>query len=424
MAGMAVLAARARRIGSAEQTIRVSLQDNLFSDVGHGDLSAIARTVVSLDAGEASAVVAALSEDELGVWIRELDGWQGGFNRFEQARLFEVLADRLNAQQLRRLIAHGKAAELIAAVSSSAPPTVAVPLALMLWGDRSPTDDGWEQIIGLLAAAPPDVVEATVARTSARSLASDLLGRHQARSDGPVKLQLDAMASFLNLAGGFEDAQLKAELFLVAGEQLRFHGREHVVGDVSSGDVLGRLGSLIRSDTAAVMTRLNHAADPHGNLTSAWIQDMIEADRVDELDVLLTDLLGGPNRVAFFSDPGVDPARPYPNAANLGYYVGAYSLAIDNIAEDAFDQIHLVTNLFTLVTGVVPGPDGSKIRLPFSPLVDVHADAVIDDLRDQSATLKQTLWGLAKPRTPDGAAWNGAGTTQFQDAWEEVVIVR
>jgi hypothetical protein len=377
-----------------------------------------------LDPGEASAVVGALSDHELGVWVRELDGWRGGFDRLERARLFDVLAARLNARQLRRLISHGKATELIAAVSSNAPPTVAAQLALLLWQDRNPTDDGWEQTIGLLAAAPLDIAEATVAAVMPRSLPRDLLGRHQVYPDGPVSLQLDAMAAFLALAGGFEDPRLKAELFLAVGEQLRLHHRAHVVGDVTYGDVLGRLASLVRSDTAAIVTRLGHGADPHGNRTSAWIQDMIEADRLDELNVLLADLIGGGDRVGFFSDPGTDPARPYPNAANLGYYAGAYSLAIDNMAEDAADQVHLVAELFSLVTGFVPGPDGSKIRLPLGPLVDVHADAVIDDLQDQSATLKQTLWGLAKPRTTDGLVWNGAGTTQFQDAWEEVVIVR
>lgn len=95
LAGMAVLAARARRIATAEQTIRSSLQDSLFSDVGHGDLMTVAGTVGSLDAGEADAAVSALSDNELGVWMRELDGWQGGFDRVEQSRLFDTLAARL-----------------------------------------------------------------------------------------------------------------------------------------------------------------------------------------------------------------------------------------------------------------------------------------------------------------------------------------
>lgn len=322
------------------------------------------------------------------------------------------------------MIAQGKSTALMAAVSASAPSNVAAELALLLWGDRDPTEPGWDLIIELLADAPVDVAEATVAAASMPGLAIDLLGQNQVPHDDAPRVQLDAMAGFLDIAGEFGDPHLKAELFLAIGEQLRNHRRQHVVGETSYEDVLGRLTALVRSDTAGVITRLNHAADPHGNLTSAWIQDMIEADRFDELEVLFADLIGGRHRVKFFSDPGSDPARPFPNAANLGYYVGAYSLAIDGIAEDAADQIDLVGRLFAVVTGVVPGPGRSSVRLPFGPLVDAHAEGVVDDLRERSATLKQTLWGLAKPRTSDGLAWNGAGVTQFQDSWEEVVVVR
>ncbi len=424
VAGLAVLAARARRISGAERTIRASLQDNLFSDVGHADLATIAQTIAGLDPGEATAVVGSLSDGELGVWIRELDGWSGGFDAAEQARLFGVLAGRLNGEQLSRLIAHGKSMELMAAVGTGAPTATRVALAFLLWGDRDPTDKGWGQIIELLEGAPGATVETAVAAASLSTLAADLLGIHQVQPGGASRLQLGAMVRFLRVAEGFSDPHLKARLFLSVSEQLRLRRGLHPAGEVTSEDVLGRLASLLLSDPAEVVTQLNHAADPHANVLSGWMQDMIEADRLDELDVLFTELIGAGDRVAFFSDPGTDPALPYPNAANLGYYAGAYSLAIDGIADDAADQVNLVAQLFAVVSGVVPGPDRSEVRLPLGPLVDVHAEAVINDFRAQATSLKQTLWGLAKPRTADGLLWNGAGVAQFQDAWEEVVVVR
>ncbi len=424
VAGFAVLASRARRISGAEQTIRESLQDSLFSDVDHADLTTIAQTVAGLDPGEATAVVGSLSDDELGVWIRELDGWRGGFDPAEQARLFTILAGRLSSGQLARLITQGKSTELMAAVGTRAPAAVRVQLALLLWGDRDPSDRGWGQIIELVEGAPGDLVETAVAAESLPTLAVGLLGIHQIQPGGASRLRLDAMVRFLQVAARFQDPHLKAQLFLTVSEQLRSSRRLHPVGRVTREDVLGRLAGLLRSDTSAVVTQLNHAADPHGNLLSQWMQDMIEADRFDELDVLFSDLIGPGDRLAFFSHPGLDPARPYPNAANLGYYTGAYSLAIDGIADDAEEQINLVAQLFAIVTGLVPDPGGSEVRLPFSPLVDVHAEAVVEGFRAQATSLKQTLWGLAKPRTPDGLLWNGAGIAQFQDAWEEVVEVR
>ena len=76
------------------------------------------------------------------------------------------------------------------------------------------------------------------------------------------------------------------------------------------------------------------------------------------------------------------------------------------------------------LVAIVPGPGDSNVRLSFGPLVDAHAESVLDSLRDEASSLTQTLWSLAKPRTPSGQLWNGLGTTQFQDAWEEVVLVR
>ncbi|MCP4250868.1 MAG: hypothetical protein GY778_27840 [bacterium] len=421
---MALLAARARRISTAEEAIRGSLQDNLFSDVGHTDLVDVAEIVNGLDPGEASAVIAGLSDHELGVWMRELDGWRGGFNAHEEARLFSDLAAKLGPAQLARLIAHGKTEELMGAVAAGSPPTTRVELALMLWAGRSPNDRGWERIIELVESASFEEVEEVVGGRSLSELTGDLVGVHRPDPEGPARFRLDAMLRFVGVAAGFADARLKAQLFTAVMEQLSAQQRSDRIGDVRVDDVLGRLSHLVRTDTAAVVAQLNHAIDPHGNVLAEWIQRMIEADRLDELDVLLAELIGGEDRLAHFTDPGPDPARPYPNAANLGYYVGAYGLAIDGIADDAEDQISLVEQLFAIVTGIVPGPDRSKVRLPIGPLVELHAESVVDGFRAQATSLKQTLWDLAKPRTEDGLLWNGTGTTQFQDAWEEVVLVR
>ena len=171
-------------------------------------------------------------------------------------------------------------------------------------------------------------------------------------------------------------------------------------GESDYEDVLGRLATLLRSDPGSIVARLNHDLDPHGNLLSEWIKEMIEADRIDELDVLLAGLVGGDRRLDHFTDPGTDPAFPYPNAANLGYYIGAYSLAIDAIAEDAADRVTLVGRLFSIVTGVVPDPGGSKIRLPIGPLVDAHADSVVDDLRDEVSQPQTDAVGAGETEDP------------------------
>lgn len=424
VAGMALLAGRARRISTAERTIRASLQDNLFSDVGREDLERITGVMVELDAGEAGAVIASLSDHELGVWMRELDGWMGGLNDEEQVRLFRSLAGRLDARQLNRLVVAAGNDRLFDTILGGSPPAVRVRLATLLWASQTPANHHWGRAIDLLDGVPIPTVEAGLSHARLEQLSEDLLGLHEVGPDGAVRVRLDAMADFIGLAARLADPRRKALLFVEVAGQAMAHRSIPAVGETEYEHVLGRLASLLRSDPGAIIGLMNHDIDPHGNVFSEWIREMIEADRIDELDVLLVGLIGGDRRLDHFADPGADPAFPYPNAANLGYYIGSYSLAIDAIADDAADRVNLVGRLFSIVTGVVPGPGNSKVRLPLGPLVDAHAESVIDGMRDDASSLKQTLWGLAKPRTGSGLLWNGPGTTQFQDAWEEVVLVR
>lgn len=424
IAGMALLAVRASRISTAEKDIRSSLQDSLFSDVGHGDLADIAQAIQDLDPGEATAVVGRLSDNELAVWLRELDGWNGSFSRLEEAALFDDLAAKLSPSQLFRLIANGKSVELMEAAGRASPTRRRIELALLLWARFDPADRSWGRIVELLESTPLEDTEAALAGTSPVELVGDLFGFHQVEGERTARFRLDAVERFIDIVARLEDPALKAQVFVAVVNRLESSSGSRRVGRPGTEDVLGGLTGLMRGDGTAVIAQLNHAIDPHANVFSRWVQQMIEADRIDELDVLLTEMIGGGDRVAYFSDPGTDPARPYQNAANLGYFVGAYHLAIDAIADDAEDQINLVLTLFSIVTGVVPGPNKSEVRLPVGPLVDLHARAIVDGFRSQATGLKQVLWGLAKPRTQDGLLWNGAGTTQFQDAWEEVVAVR
>ncbi len=416
--------ARARRISVATREVRDSLQDSLFSDVNHEDLSRIARIFDTLDPMEATAVVASLSDRELGVWLRELDGWAGSFSPAEEEALFSRLVGTLAPDQLARLISMGKSHELMEATMVDGSSRVRAELAVALWSVLEPADRDWEDIAGVFESASVTDREGAVARAMSGSLLIDLLGVDVRGPDRSPRVRFDTLARFVDGAAAFEDPGLKAEIFVAANEALSGIHRMHRVGDIKPTEVLSRLGALIRTDPGPVVIQLNHRYDPHGDVMAGWVHDMIEADRLDELDVVFVDLLGSSERLAYFAEVGEDPARPYPNAANLGYYVGAYSLAIDAVADGAEDQINLVEQLFSIVTGIVPGPDNSRVLLPLSPLVDVHARSVVDGLRSEAATLKQTLWGLAKPRTAEGLFWNGPGTTQFQDAWEEVVAVR
>ncbi|MBT8218025.1 MAG: hypothetical protein KJO17_14325 [Acidimicrobiia bacterium] len=424
VAGMALLAARARRISAAGSVVEGALQDSLFSDVGHADLELIGHTLADLEPGETLAVVAGLSDRELGVWMREIDGRLGGLRASEQAALLAMLASRLDATQLQRLATAGERGAVISAALQEASPNTKVQLAIDLWDQMSPTDPEWPLIDQLVTSAGPAALDRASSPVVVEAVAIDLLGAHERWEGAPTRLQLESAQRVVATAAGSDDVRFKAGLFLAVTQAVV--GTDHipVVGPVSRTDLLTALGGLLRSDSRGVVGELNHRSDPHANVLSEWMRQMIEGDRHDELEVLLSDLLGPVDRLEHFTDPGTDPAAPYPNAANLGYYTGAYTVAIDAITSDAERRIELVAQLFAIVTGVIPGPASSHIGLPVGPLVDVHARSLVTGLRAEATSVKQLVWGLAKPRTADGSLWNGAGTTQFQDSWEEAALVR
>lgn len=424
VAGMALLAARARRITAAGSAIEDALQDNLLSDVGHTDLELVANTLGSLNGGETLAVVAGMSDRELGVWMRELDGRLGGFSASERAALFGMLARRLDATQLGRLAAAGQTGAVIDAVHGEASPRTRARLAIDLWDRMSPADREWPLIEQLVASAGPAALRRAASPVLMQSMVEDLLGAHERWDGAPTRLQLESARRIVLTAASSHDAQFKAKLFLAVTEAVVASDHIPVSGPVSRIDLLAALGGLLRSDSTGVVGALNHRFDPHANVLSQWVRLMIEGDHHDDLEVLLSDLLGPADRLAHFTDPGSDPAAPYPHAANLGYYTGAYTVAIDAITSDAEQRIELVAQLFAVITGVIPGRGGSHIGLPVGPLVDVHARSVVTGLLNEATSVKQVVWALAKPRVADGALWNGAGTSQFQDAWEEAVLVR
>ncbi len=424
---LAAAAPRRERVEAAVRSVRTDLRDNLFSDVTHSDLASIEQTLMELSPRERDLAVSTLSDREVAVWMRELDGFSGSYSSEEEARLFAGLVPGLRGESLARFVEGGKGKEVLAALSTYGTARQRVALA----GELAVLLEGRSRvrrlIPDLLDSADPAVLEVEVSSWIAGGELAERLDRFlgvggEELLENDAGYRLDAAAALARSAAGFIEPAVKATLFVELVRQISATDGRRWEG--SMGEVLAGTTQLLRSDVAGVVGRLNHGADPHGNVTSQWVELMIDGDRIDELDVILSELLGGSDRLVHFADRGIDPADPYPNASNLGYFVGSYQLAIEQIADDAKRRIELISLLFAIVIGVIPGPRGGSLSLPLSPLVDLHARRVIDGFQGPASEVKQTLWGLAKPRTDEGLLWNGEGTTQFQDAWEEVVEVR
>ena len=423
----AALAPRRGRVESAIASVRSGLSDNLFSDVTHGDLASIEETLIGLSPWEREITLNALSDREVSVWMRELDGFNGSFSEAEEARLFAGLVPGISGASLVRLVEGGKGKEVVAALSSHGTSRQRVKLAGELASGLEGKSKLRRLIPQLVDSTSADTMETEVSGWIERGELGPRLDELLAvgvdeSSDAEAGYRLDGAAALARSGSGFSEPAVKAALFVELVDRLTALKGHRWKGSV--GEVLAGTTQMLRSDVTGIVGQLNHRLDPHGNTTSLWVEEMIDEDRIDELDVLLTDLLGGTDRLTHFSNPGTKIGDPYPNASNLGYFVGSYQLAIEQMAEDAKGKIELVGILFAIVTGVIPGARGGRLDLPTGPLVDLHARKVIDGFQGKATEVKQTLWGLAKPRTDDGLLWNGPGTTQFQDAWEEVVEVR
>ena len=424
---MGVGAPRRERVEAAIASVRKDLRDNLFSDVTHSDLASIEETLVGLPPGERALAVDALSDREVAVWMRELDGFGGSYSPNEEARLFAGLVPGLRGESLTRLGVGGKGKEVVAALSTHGSSRQAVVLARELAGSLEGRSKMRRLIPDLLDSVEAEVLEAEVSSWIAHGELSQRLEQFfgvagEEVLDLGAGYRLDGAAALARAGAGFTEPAVKAALFVELARHMAIVEGKRWAGSMN--ELLAGTTQLLRSDVVGVVRQLNHGADPHGNTTSRWVEQMIDEDRIDELDVIFSELLGGTDRLGHFTDRGIDLADPYPNASNLGYFVGSYQLAIEQMADDAEGRIWLIRLLFAIVTGVVPGPKGGSLGLPLGPLVDLHARQVIDGFRGQASDVKQALWGLAKPRTDDGLLWNGEGTTQFQDGWEEVIEVR
>jgi hypothetical protein len=85
------------------EKIREQLDGNLFGNVTTGQLREIIRQLEQMSPEERDAVIAGLSDEELGAWMDELGGAWGGLSGEEKRRLYGLLAEGLDGDQLARV---------------------------------------------------------------------------------------------------------------------------------------------------------------------------------------------------------------------------------------------------------------------------------------------------------------------------------
>lgn len=125
-------------VSDAVNTIRDNLSQSWSDwDVSHGDLVENNQVLAELTPAERNAVIAELSDDQLGTWADEIHGTLGSLGASERQALHNSLAQGLDATQLARVVRafeghNDSLRELSAAIDTRAPQTVRDDLAQQL----------------------------------------------------------------------------------------------------------------------------------------------------------------------------------------------------------------------------------------------------------------------------------------------------
>lgn len=420
---------RRKRAAPVHSQIGHALRDNLIDDVSRRDLLRVSAQFRPLSVDETRLVIAQMSDRQLAVWLREMDGWRGSLSPAEEKEIFDRVVPRLDVSGVVRLVLMGgKAAAVLAAVET-APPAVQEGVVRALSSLPGPVANVPFAVADVLTGLSDESFARAVDAAGFGGLVAGLSRPRSVASPFGVPGHVTEVFDLGPLAHVAARASLVADPVVRARVFVELEGRIEQISlrtgiDTSVAFLSGSqekaligIGSLLDSHSVG---RLNHQYDINGDHLSGWVRAMIDAGQYRKLGDLIGRMRGA-DHLAHFTVPGSE-AAPYPNASNLGFVIGAHHRAITDITSDARKQIELVAKLAGLLTAYVPKP--GKLRLPGGRVIDAHRDAVVGEMEAEARTTKQALWALGKPRNPDGSLWNGPGTTEYQNAWEEVVEVR
>lgn len=190
------------------QKIRDALEGNLFGNVSSGDLRDITNALEQMSPEERNAVIAGLSDAELRGWMDELGGAWGGLSGEEKSRLYGLLAEGLDGEQLARVAravfdeAPESEQEFIDGVVAHAPPDTKRELIAALTGDID-ADAHEDFDVSLGSTTWTKTYGDGETRTVAAALAS--LG-----SDGGTQADFDGAVADLAAAGKLDEVLLIA----------------------------------------------------------------------------------------------------------------------------------------------------------------------------------------------------------------------
>ena len=423
-------------VREATATVRDALTRELADPViSRRDLDTVRDTFAALPRDQATAVAARLSDDELATWAGDALAlpapFVGGYSVDERQDLYGVLAERLDAPQLRRVAAAFGAVgdtpedrRIGLAIAAHAPEQVRVDLvrdvALDLGASNderfiagealaSLRGDAFDRATDLPNARLRDVIGTTMEDT----LITPMLG------NGVPVVSYDAqtLVRVLDRVAEEGDARVRAVAFDAGGAWLKDlgEGGSWLVPEVGTRESVGTLreglATLLEADPAGVVETLSRTVDRSGEALATTVGALVANGEEARVGAILGNVAtdnGRTDSVSRFVQPDPNDASAYPNALTLGYAAGAVYAGIEDLGQGTRERGETVKAVFGTAAGAgaaVPGPAAPVVGAAgtvLSPVTGQIVDAVVDAELSRQREAGDRLAALTFPREPNG----------------------
>ena len=419
----------------ATDTIRGALTRELTDPaISRRDLDTIRDTFAALPRDQATAVAARLSDDELVTWADDVLGVPvpvvGGYDLAERQQLYGVLAERLDAPQLRRVAnafgAEGDTSEdrrIGLEIAAHAPEQVRVSLFRDIALDTGSTNDerfiAGEALASLRGDAfdratdlPNDRLRDVIGTTMEDTLIPNLAGGAPA-----ISYDAQTLGRVLDRVAQEGDARVRAVAFDAGGAWLSElgEGGSWLVPEVGRRGSIGALreglAGLLEADPAGVVETLSRTVDRSGAALATTVGALVANGEEARVGTILGNVAtnnGRTDSVSRFVQP--DPRDPsaYPNALTLGYAAGAVYAGIEDLGQGPRERGEAVKSVFGAAAGVggaVSGPAAAVVGAAgaiLTPITGEIVDAVVDAELSRQREAGDRLAALTFPREPGG----------------------
>ena len=357
-------------------------------DVTNADLHNIWSALRSLSRAELDHVVGDLSPAQLERWVEEMGNGLNGFSRREKDQVFTLLATNASGESLTKIhkaiTSGGDSRDIVSigsAIRDHSPDRVIADfvhyvISRDLPGSRYSTVapmlsmDGIEDcnavgstlqrvvsssaILEMLVADSLVLHEVNGAPNPLESLVNTIAQANESRLTAIAFTAIADLAlhTDVRLRGVLRERHLVFDSTTTDffGTQEKVDHATHLLRSAESG-LLASASQLLAGDAAGVIKELATDLDPDGSTTTAFLHWMIQEGQTAKLSQIIKALRGGDvvDPVAF-SARGLDPSYPYPFAQNLGYVAGALRLALEEVADDAKQDIDWITGGAKILT--------------------------------------------------------------------------